>query len=136
MIFVLFLDCFNELGIQSSSTIPDASLTASTQVRSNEASKGRLNKEMVWEACQTGSCSPMEASGSKPWIQVCLPNLHTVRSVIIQGPGNKENIAVVKEFSLTFKHAGLTRFQSYNIDGTVKVSCFNCFTVFDDKTTI
>lgn len=117
----LFLDCFNELGLQSSSKITDASISASTYVTSHEPNKGRFNAESVWTACQVGACSSKEVSGNKPWIQVCLSALHTIRSVIIQGPGNADNVASVTEFSLKFALSSSSSFQTYNLDGAVKV---------------
>ena len=72
-------------------------------------------------ACQFGSCSPQESIGAKPWIQVCLSSMHKVTSVIVQGPGNFDNIAKVTEFSLSFSKSSSGVFQSYSLDGDVKV---------------
>ena len=118
--FNILLDCFNELGI-SSNTVGDGLLSSSTHVSSREASKGRLNNESLWVACQVGSCSPQEAHGANPWIQVCLSSVHKVTSVIVQGPGNFDNIAKVTEFSLSFSKSSSGVFQSYSLDGSVKV---------------
>ena len=104
------LDCFNKLGI-SSNAIGDAAISSSTHTSLREGHKGRLNKESVWEA-----------SGSKPWIQVCLSSVHKVTSVVVQGPGNFDNIAKVTEYSLSFGTSSSGSFLSYSIDGTLKVS--------------
>ena len=131
------LDCFTEVGI-SANTIADASITSSTYVSSKEGHKGRLNKESVWEACQFGSCSPNESSGKKPWIQVCLSSVQKVASIIVQGPGTFDNVSKVTEFSLKYDTNSSGTFQSYNLDGTLKVnitsigvnlkkSCKRCF---------
>ena len=77
--------------------------------------------ESVWEACQFGSCTPKETSGDKPWIQFCLSSVHRFTSIIIQGPGNFDNIAIVTEFSLKFGSASSGPFQSYIVDGSLKV---------------
>ena len=76
----------------------------------------------VWEACQFGSCSPKESSGNKPWIQVCLSSIQRVSSIIMQGPGNFDNIAKVTEFSLKFGTSSSGSFQSYILGGTLKVN--------------
>ena len=78
--------------------------------------------ESVWEACQFGSCSPKESSGNKPWIQVCLSSIQRVSSIIVQGPGNFDNIAKVREFSLKFGTSSSGTFQSYSLGGTLKVN--------------
>jgi len=112
-------DCFNELGI-SSNTVGDGLLSSSTHVSSREASKGRLNMESLWVACQVGICSPKESNGSKPWIQVCLSSVQKVASVIVQGPGTFDNVAKVTEFSLSFSTSSSGVFTSYSLDGSVK----------------
>jgi len=112
-------DCFNELGI-SSNTVGDGLLSSSTNVSSREASKGRLNMESLWVACQVGSCSPQESISAKPWIQVCLSSIHKVASVLVQGPGNFDNISKVTEFSLSFSKSSSGVFTSYSLDGSVK----------------
>ena len=78
--------------------------------------------ESVWEACQFGSCSPIESSGNKPWIQVCLSSIERVSSIIVQGPGNFDNISKVTEFSLKFGTSSSGSFQSYNLGGSLKVN--------------
>ena len=113
------LDCFTEVGISANTT---SSITSSTHVSLNEGHKGRLNKESVWEACQFGGCSPKESSGKKPWIQVCLSSVQRVTSVIVQGPGSFDNIAKVTEFSLKYDTNSSGTFQSYNLDGALKVN--------------
>ena len=118
--FNILLDCFNELGI-SSNTVGDGLLSSSTHVSSREASKGRLNMESLWVACQVGICSPKESNGSKPWIQVCLSSVQKVASVIVQGPGTFDNVAKVTEFSLSFSTSSSGVFTSYSLDGSVKV---------------
>ena len=90
----------------------------------NDAHNGRLNMESVWEACQFGSCTPKEANGNKPWIQVCFPSVKRVSSIIVQGPGNFDHIAVVTEFSLKFGASSSGAFQSYIHDGASKVCTF------------
>ena len=101
------------LGI-SNNAIGDAAISSSTHTSSREGHKGRLNKESVWEA--------NESSGNKPWIQVCLSSVHKVTSIIVQGPGNFENIAKVTEFSLSLSKSSSGQFQSYSFDGILKVS--------------
>ena len=120
-VFNDILDCFSEVGISSNATA-DASISSSTHVSSKEGHKGRLNMESVWEACQFGSCSPKESSGNKPWIQICLSSILRVSSIIVQGPGNFDNIAKVTEFSLKFGTSSSGSFQSYNLGGTLKVN--------------
>ena len=78
--------------------------------------------ESVWEACQFGSCTPKESSGNKPWIQVCLSSTRRFTSIIVQGPGNFDNVAKVTEFSLKFGSGSSRPFQSYNLDGSLKVT--------------
>ena len=78
--------------------------------------------ESVWEACQFGSCSPKESSGNKPWVQVCLSSIQRVSSIIVQGPGNFDDIAKVTEFSLKFGTSSSGSFQSYSIGGALKVN--------------
>ena len=115
------VDCFSEVGI-STNTIADALISSSTHVSSMEAHKGRLNMESIWEACQSGSCTPTETSGNKPWIQVCLSSVQRFTSIIVQGPGNFDDVAKVTEFSLKFGSGSSGPFQSYNIDGSLKVA--------------
>ena len=115
------VDCFSEVGI-STNTIADAMISSSTQVSTKEAHKGRLNMESVWEACQFGSCTPKESSVNKPWIQVCLSSVQRFTSIIVQGPGDFDNIAKVTAFSLKFDSGSSGSFQSYNIDGSLKVA--------------
>ena len=81
---------------------------------SREGHKGRLNKESVWEANESG--------GSKPWIQVCLSSVQKVTSIIVQGPGNFDNVAKVTEFSLSFSKISSGPFKSYSLNGILKVS--------------
>ena len=109
------------MGIQSNGTISNGAITSSSHVAGNEAHKGRFNMESLWEACQFGSCSPKEANGNKPWIQVCFPSVKRVSSIIVQGPGNFDNIAIVTEFSLKFGTSSSGTFQSYIHEGATKV---------------
>ena len=77
--------------------------------------------ESVWEACQFGSCTPTESNLTKPWIQVCLSSVQRFTSIIVQGPGNFDNVSRVTQFSLRFATvSGL--FHSYILDGSLKVS--------------
>ena len=99
-------------------------MTSSSQVIGNEAHNGRLNMESVWEACQFGSCSPKEANGNKPWIQVCFPSVKRVSSIIVQGPGNFDSIASVTEFSLKFSSNSSGSFKTYINDGALKVCTY------------
>ena len=115
------LDCFSEVGI-SNITTADALISSSTHVSSREAHKGRLNMESVWEACQFGNCSTKESNGTQPWIQVCLSSVQRFTSIIVQGPGNFDNVAKVTEFSLKFGSGSSGPFKSYNIDGSLKVT--------------
>ncbi|XP_065069554.1 uncharacterized protein LOC135694661 isoform X2 [Rhopilema esculentum] len=95
-------ECRDTVGIQSSSSISDASMTSSTSANGNGAHKGRFNVESVWEACQFGSCFPKESTGAKPWIQACLTTVQTISSIVIQGQGNVDNLAKATEFSLKY----------------------------------
>ncbi|XP_065069552.1 receptor-type tyrosine-protein phosphatase S-like isoform X2 [Rhopilema esculentum] len=98
-------ECRDTVGIQSSSSISDTSMTSSTSANGNGAHKGRFNVESVWEACQFGSCSPKESTGAKPWIQACLPSVQSISSIVIQGQGNVDNLAKVTEFSLKYSYS-------------------------------
>ncbi|XP_065069850.1 receptor-type tyrosine-protein phosphatase S-like isoform X1 [Rhopilema esculentum] len=98
-------ECRDTVGIQSSSSVSDASMTSSTSANGNGAHKGRFNVESVWEACQFGSCFPKESTGAKPWIQACLPSVQSISSIVIQGQGNVDNLAKVTEFSLKYSYS-------------------------------
>ena len=122
------LDCFSEVGI-STNTVADALISSSTHVSSREAHKGRLNMESIWEACQFGSCFPKESNLTKPWIQVCLSSVRRFTSIIVQGPGNFDNVSRVTGFSLKFATNISGMFHSYILDGTLRVS----FTLLFDQ---
>eukprot|EP00794_Sanderia_malayensis_P008093 gene8093-8960_t len=111
-------ECFKRIGIGSSATI---AITASTYSTGNEAFKSRFNSLTTWAACQVGSCTPKEATGSKPWIQLCLGSAHTFSAVVIQGHGDHDNIADVKTFSVQYKYTQGGTIYDYKLDGTNKI---------------
>eukprot|EP00112_Aurelia_sp_Birch-Aquarium-sp1_P008512 Seg194.3_Seg194.2 transcript_id=Seg194.3_Seg194.2/GoldUCD/mRNA.D3Y31 product="Coagulation factor VIII" protein_id=Seg194.3_Seg194.2/GoldUCD/D3Y31 len=103
--------CFDDFDIALAATVPDSDLTSSTAVSGNEAKNGRFNSGGTWEA----------SGGNKPWIQVCLSNIRTISSVIIQGPGDKDNIAKVTGFSLQYLYSTSGTVHVYRYGGALKI---------------
>eukprot|EP00794_Sanderia_malayensis_P008095 gene8095-8963_t len=114
-------ECFKRIGIGSSATIANSLLTASTYSTGNEAFKSRFNSLTTWVACQVGSCTSKEATGNKPWIQLCLGSAYTFSAVVIQGHGDQDNIADVKTFSVQYKYTQAGTIYDYKLDGTNKI---------------
>ena len=112
LISLLYIGCFDELGIASSVKVPDSDLTSSTAISGNEAKNGRFNADGTWEA----------SGGSKPWIQVCFSSIQKISSVIIQGPGSKDNIAKVTGFSLKYLYSTSGTGYDYRHGGALKVN--------------